>query len=93
MLDQLGQSAGGGDLISMLFSLMVSKMFDVLALKEMAEAEKRKNGNETEISAADQQKYKSEGVDTKAASRMASIEYESISQQNSQSQTQRVGIV
>lgn len=93
ILDQLGQSAGGGDLVSMLFSLMVSKMFDVLALKEMAEAEKRKNGNETEISAADQQKYKSEGVDPKAASRMASSEYESISQQNSQSQTQRVGIV
>ena len=93
ILDQLGQSAGGGDLVSMLFSLMVSKMFDVLALKEMAEAEKRKNGNETEIAAADQQKYKSEGVDPKAASRMASSEYESISQQNSQSQTQRVGIV
>lgn len=93
MLDQLGQSAGGGDLVSMLFSLMVSKMFDVLALKEMAEAENRKKGNETEISAADQQKYKSEGVDPKAASRMASSEYESISQQNSQSQTQRVGIV
>lgn len=93
IIDQLGQSAGGGDLISMLFSLMVSKMFDVLALKEMAEAEKRKNGNETEIAAADQQKYKSEGVDPKAASRMASSEYESISQQNSQSQTQRVGIV
>ena len=93
MLDQLGQSAGGGDLVSMLFSLMVSKMFDVLALKEMAEAENRKKGNETEISAADQQKYKSEGVDPKAASRMASSEYESISLQNSQSQTQRVGIV
>ena len=93
IIDQLGQSAGGGDLISMLFSLMVSKMFDVLALKEMAEAENRKKGNETEISAADQQKYKSEGVDPKAASRMASSEYESISQQNSQSQTQRVGIV
>lgn len=93
IIDQLGQSAGGGDLISILFSLMVSKMFDVLALKEMAEAEKRKNGNETEIAAADQQKYKSEGVDPKAASRMASSEYESISQQNSQSQTQRVGIV
>ena len=68
-------------------------MFDVLALKEMAEAENRKKGNETEITAADQQKYKSEGVDPKAASRMASSEYESISQQNSQSQTQRVGIV
>lgn len=93
IIDQLGQSAGGGDLVSMLFSLMVSKMFDVLALKEMAEAEKRKNGNETEISAADQQKYKSEGIDPKAASRMASSEYESISLQNSQSQTQRVGIV
>lgn len=93
IIDQLGQSAGGGDLVSMLFSLMVSKMFDVLALKEMAEAEKRKNGNETEIAAADQQKYKSEGVDPKVASRMASSEYESISQQNSQSQTQRVGIV
>lgn len=93
MLDQLGQSAGGGDLVSMLFSLMVSKMFDVLALKEMAEAENRKKSNETEISAADQQKYKSEGVDPKAASRMASSEYESISLQNSQSQTQRVGIV
>lgn len=93
MLDQLGQSAGGGDLVSMLFSLMVSKMFDVLALKEMAEAENRKKGNETEISAADQQKYKSDGVDPKAASRMASSEYESISLQNSQSQTQRVGIV
>lgn len=92
-LDPLGQLAGGGDLVSMLFSLMVSKMFDVLALKEMAEAENRKKGNETEITAADQQKYKSEGVDPKAASRMASSEYESISLQNSQSQTQRVGIV
>lgn len=93
IIDQLGQSAGGGDLVSMLFSLMVSKMFDVLALKEMAEAENRKNGNETEIAAADQQKYKSEGVDPKVASRMASSSYESIITQDSQSQSQRKGIV
>lgn len=93
IIDQLGQSAGGGDLVSMLFNVMVSKMLDVLALKEMMDAEKRKNGDETEIAASDQQKYKAEGVDAKAAARMSSSEYESLNQQNNQSQTQRVGIV
>lgn len=91
LLSLLG--TGGGDMVSMMFEILIKKMIDLKALEEVYLAEKQKENKTTEITSGDMVKYRSEAVDLKEATRMTSTNYESIVSSESQSQSQRKGIV
>lgn len=87
-------NGAGGDICGTLLSLLITASFDLMAKEEMYLAEKRKNNKETEISEKDMAQYKSDGVRVDDARMNASTTYDSIiNNQESQSQTQRRGIV
>ena len=92
-MSMLANGAGGGDLFGTFLSLIITAGFDLMAKEEIFRAEKQKNNKETEISDKDMAQYKSDGVSAEAAKMKASTTYDSINNEESQSQTQRKGIV
>ena len=92
-MSMLANGAGGGDIFGTFLSLLITVGFDLMAKEEMYRAEKQKNNKETEISDKDMAQYKSDGVRVDDARMKASTTYDSINNEESQSQTQRQRLV